>query len=429
MVDEADAPVALPPVTVREPARFTYPAVTAADSAALMQPAGNVVRGTTSLRHPPSLPAPGKTRFARPVPIASSIRQSDNPDSIRQRKYLTGTHFLVDAVENEVARTPRTLVWAQGKARLYRYGTGANDRLPVPLLLVYALILRPYILDLVPRRSLVEALVARGFDVYLLDWGVPGKGDAELGLDDYVASYLPAAVCRIMELSSAPQVSMIGYCQGGTIATTYAGLFPESVRNLVLLGAPIIFDPPSNSEAGFWTIWARQLTEPEYVTGHTGNVPANVLSSYVRAATRTLVTMTGTSNVFALMHERLQRDEALRAWLAVCRWVDDAVPFPGRAFRQWIRSFYQGNLLASGRLRVRGRTALSQISASVLNIAGSQDSVTPLWQSGHTTDLIGSEDTQSLIVDAGHVGLVVGPNAKQDVWEPMMAWLVERSEP
>lgn len=359
---------------------------------------------------------------------SNSIRQSDNPGTIRQRKYLTGTNYLIDAVDSHIGHTPRTLVWSQGKARLYRYGADANDRLPVPVLLVYALILRPYILDLVPGRSLVEALVSRGFDVYLLDWGVPGDDDAELGLDDYVVGYLPAAILRILELSSASQVSMLGYCQGGTIATTHAGLFPESVRNLVLLGAPIDFDPPHGSEAGFWTTWARQLPEPDYVTQHTGNVPANVVSSYLRATTRALVTMTGTSNLFALLREQLEREEALRAWLAVCRWVDDAVPFPGRAFRQWIRSFYQGNVLASGRLRVKGRAALSQITASVLNIAGTQDTVTPLWQSDRTTELVGSEDTQSLIVEAGHVGLVVGHTARQDVWEPTMAWLAKRSE-
>ncbi len=337
-------------------------------------------------------------------------------------------NYLVDAVDGELAHTPRTLVWSHGKARLYRYGTGADDRLPVPVLLVYALILRPYILDLVPGRSLVEALVARGFDVYLLDWGIPGNGDAGLGLDDYVAGYLPAVVLRIMELSSAPQVSIVGYCQGGTIATTYAGLFPESVRNLVLLGAPIDFDPPNGNAAGLYTTWARQLVEPDWITHHTGNVPTNVFTSHIRAATRTLVAATGTSSLFALLRERLEGDDALRAWLAVCRWVDDGVPFPGRAFRQWIRSFYQGNVLASGRLRVHGRGALSQITASLLNIAGSQDTVTPLWQSNHTTELVGSDDTHSLVVEAGHVGLVVGPTAKQDVWEPMMAWLEKRSE-
>lgn len=362
------------------------------------------------------------------VRVPTSIWQGDNPGSIRQRKYLTGTNFLVDAVGVEVAPTPRTLVWSRGTARLYRYERTAGKHLPVPILLVYALILRPYILDLTPGRSLVEALVERGFDVYLLDWGVPNEADRDLGLDTYIVDYLPSAVGRVLQLSSASEVSVLGHCQGGTIATTYAALFPEHLRNLVLLAAPIEFEPSPGESAGFLATWARHLPMHESDPHHAGNLPTHVHASFIRAATRSLVTLTGTSDLLTFLRGRLERDEGLRAWLAACQWVDDAVPFPGRAFRQWIRGFYQDNVLASGRLGVSGRPALRQITASLLNVVGTRDFVTPMWQSAQTPELIGSEDTHSLIVDAGHVGLVVGPTAKQDVWEPMMAWLAKRSE-
>ncbi len=159
-----------------------------------------------------------------------------------------------------------------------------------------------------------------------------------------------------------------------------------------------------------------------------GNSPSHAITSFVRAATRSLVVATGTADLLAFQRGRLERDETLRAWLAACQWVDDAVPFPGRAFRQWIRTFYQDNVLASDRFRVHGQPPLSQVTASVLNVAGTQDLVTPMWQSTSTPQLVGSEDVESLIVDAGHVGLVVGPTSKQEVWEPMMSWLAKRSE-
>lgn len=379
----------------------------------------------TNLLPVPSLPVAGGMRALHEGRVPISIWQSDNPASIRQRKYLTGTSFLVDAVGVEVAPTPRSLVWSRGKARLYRYESRADDRLPVPILLVYALILRPYILDLTPGRSLVEALVTRGFDVYLLDWGIPNDTDRDLGLDTYIVDYLPSAVQRVRELSPASEVSVLGHCQGGTIATTYAALFPEHLRNLVLLAAPIVFAPAHGERAGFYATWARHLHESD--AQHGANLPY-VHSSFIRAATRALVTLTGSADLLAFLRGRLERDEALRAWLAICQWVDDAVPFPGRAFRQWIHGFYQDNVLASGRLGVRGRPALRRIDASLLNVVGTRDLVTPMWQSAQTPELVASEDVQSLVVDAGHVGLVVGPTARQDVWEPMMAWLAKRSE-
>jgi polyhydroxyalkanoate synthase len=45
----------------------------------------------------------------------------------------------------------------------------------VPLLLVFALINRPEIFDLRPGSSLIEFLLDEGFDVSLVDWGVPRR--------------------------------------------------------------------------------------------------------------------------------------------------------------------------------------------------------------------------------------------------------------
>jgi polyhydroxyalkanoate synthase len=125
-----------------------------------------------------------------------AVDRYDNPETIRLRKYATGAHLILEASEIETGRTPREIVWQGGKTRLYRYRSAAEKRFPVPVLLVYALILRPYILDLVPGNSLVEYLVNEGFDVYLLDWGVPGEEDRNLSFENYVLDYVPGAVER-----------------------------------------------------------------------------------------------------------------------------------------------------------------------------------------------------------------------------------------
>jgi poly(3-hydroxyalkanoate) synthetase len=92
-----------------------------------------------------------------------------------------------------IAQTPKELVWTLNKAKLYRYilTVPAKDRYPVPLLLIFALMNRPSILDLRPGNSFVEFMVSRGYDVYLLDWGVPGIEDKDLKFDDYTLDYMP----------------------------------------------------------------------------------------------------------------------------------------------------------------------------------------------------------------------------------------------
>ena len=100
-----------------------------------------------------------------------------------------------------IAQTPKALIWTLNKAKLYRYSSAisADKRHRVPLLLVFALINRPYILDLRPGNSFVEYMLQNGYDVYLLDWGVPGPEDKQLKLDDYVLEYLPRAIRKLSE--------------------------------------------------------------------------------------------------------------------------------------------------------------------------------------------------------------------------------------
>jgi hypothetical protein len=62
------------------------------------------------------------------------------------------------------------------------------------VLICYALVNRPYMVDLQEDRSLVRGLLERGLDVFLIDWGYPDGADRFLELDDYVNGYLDRCV-------------------------------------------------------------------------------------------------------------------------------------------------------------------------------------------------------------------------------------------
>ena len=111
-----------------------------------------------------------------------------------------------------IAQTPKETVWALNKARLYRYipVVPPESRHPVPLLLVFALMNRPTILDLRPGHSFIEYMVSRGFDVYLLDWGVPGLEDKDLKFDDYVLDYMTRAIRKVKLLSGIQGIQSAG---------------------------------------------------------------------------------------------------------------------------------------------------------------------------------------------------------------------------
>jgi polyhydroxyalkanoate synthase len=124
----------------------------------------------------------------------------------------------------------------------------------------------------------------------------------------------------------------------------------------------------------------------------------------------------------------LMRDKSVKSFLAACQWVDEGVPFPGEAFRQWIRNFYQKNKLVKGELELRGGLVdLSNIRCPVLNIAGSKDFICPLPQAEVTINLIGNQDKKFLVLDAGHLGLMASPVAKEELWPSVRYWLEPRS--
>jgi polyhydroxyalkanoate synthase subunit PhaC len=365
-----------------------------------------------------------------------SVDNCDNPETIRFKKYATGLQLISDGPGIQTGQTPRKVIWTKGRARLHHYEPEKDKQHPVPVLLVYALILRPYILDLMPGNSLVEYLVGEGFDVYLLDWGVPEDEDKDLSFDNYVLDYLPEAVGQVLITSNTQKLTLFGYCQGGTIAAMHAALFSEGpLRNLVLLATPVDFAPEYPGLFGLWTVLTsgkyfdpNLLFDPDLVVEAFGNVPADLPSRLVEARTSVFEPLASHAVTYAKLWERMGREGSLESLLAVSKWVDDGVPFPGEAFRRWIRDFYQQNRLAKGELELRGRLVdLSKIEVPLLNIAGSKDYICPLSQAEPTMDLVGSEDKELLVLDGGHVGLMAGPIAKENLWPRIRDWLEPRS--
>ncbi len=337
-------------------------------------------------------------------------------------KYAEGARIVLEGARARTGQTPKEEIWAKNKARLYRYEPAAEKKHPVPVLMIYALINRPYILDLLPGNSFIEFLTSEGFDVYLLDWGVPGEEDEDLDFEDYVFDYVRPAVKRVIRTSRVDEYTLFGYCMGGTIASMYASLFPEKLRNLVLLTAPVDFAPENTGLLGVWTDEKR--LDPDLFMGSFGNIPSELIDNGMQM----LKPVPNYVGVYATMWERLLDGKPMQTWEAMNKWVRDGTPFPGAAFRQWIQDFYQQNKLAQGKMKLRGCSVnLSSIKAPLLNIAGKQDHICLLPQSEATMGLVGSEDKEFFVLDAGHVGLLTGQSAKKNLWPKVNSWLEKRS--
>ena len=361
------------------------------------------------------------------------ISNYDNPETIRFRKYATGTHLIVHGAQIETGPTPKEVLWQRGEAKLYHYKPTQEKKYPIPVLIVYAPILRPYILDLVPANSFIEYLSNEGFNVYLLDWGNAGPQDQYLSFEDWILDYMSEAVQSVLRDSQSEELTIFGYCQGGTMSAMYASLFPDKhLKNLILLATPTDFAPEDPGIFGLWTLWSRNSEnyfDPDLLAQAFGNIPEDFLKRLNETWSSVLRPLPDLAGSYMKMWENTISEKTMTTWLAVSKWVDDGTPFPGEAFKQWVREFYQQNKLPKGEIELRGqRVDLSNIECPLLNVAGSKDFICPVAQAEATMNLVGSQDKEFVVLDAGHVGLMAAPVAKEELWPRVKDWLEPRSK-
>lgn len=215
----------------------------------------------------------------------------------------------------------------------------------------------------------------------------------------------------------------MGYCMGGTMTAMYAALFPgKPLRNLLLLTAPIDFTPDEMGLFGLWT--SEKYFNPDRIVEAFGNVPGD----FIDTGNRMVKPVTNYVGSYVTMWDRIMQGKSMDTWLAMNKWVNDGVPFPGEAFRQWIREFYQQNKLVKGAIKLRGRRVdLANITCPLLSIAGKKDHICTLPQAEAIMNLVSSKDKEFYTLDAGHVGLLTGSDAKRGLWPKLDSWLELRS--
>ena len=142
------------------------------------------------------------------------------------RRLLNAPRVGVAALSTKVGTSPHDVVFRRGTLRLLRYRRETPATQAEPVVFCYALVNRSYILDLQPEKSVVARYLERGFEVYLIDWGVPTADDRHLTIDDYVHDLLGEVVSFVLRTHRLSSLHLLGYCMGGTIATMFAALEP-----------------------------------------------------------------------------------------------------------------------------------------------------------------------------------------------------------
>jgi polyhydroxyalkanoate synthase subunit PhaC len=287
-----------------------------------------------------------------------------------------------------------------------------------PVLICFALVNRPYVLDLAPDRSLVRGLLAAGLEVYLIDWGYPGPDERHTGLEEYIERRLAGCVQHILGRHRLASLNLLGVCQGGTLSLCYAALHPRTVASLVTLVTPVDFHTRDNLVA----LWAKGIDAD--AVARLGNVPGPLLN----AALLSLAPLRVRYGKYAGLLERPPTRSGHERFLRMERWIFDNPDQAGAAFAQFTRWLYQENRLLRGTLELAGkRVRLERIRGRVLNVYATRDHLVPPSSSVALRDCLLGAEYAELAVQAGHVGLYTG-RSSDVVRERIAAWILAGSK-
>ncbi|MBI4368618.1 MAG: alpha/beta fold hydrolase [Elusimicrobia bacterium] len=309
--------------------------------------------------------------------------------------------------------TPHRVIWRQGKVLLRHFPSQRTGALPV--LMVFALVNRPYILDLYPGRSVIESLNHGGLDIYLIDWGVPDRSDRFNTLEDYVYGVIPDCAALVRRRSGHSTISMLGYCMGGTLALMYASLMPQGLKKLALMAAPVDFHV-SESLLGLWS--SPQILPVNEVARAFGNIPAWMLEWGFQWM-RPLHNM---FDKYVQRHQNKSDREFVAFFKAMERWIHDGVNIPGAVFEEFVRECYQKNNLIKSRLSLADeRVHLNHIQCPVLNLMAAEDHLVPPASSRSLEKILNKQVT-NWEFPVGHIGLAVSAMAHRRVWPKVARW-------
>lgn len=327
------------------------------------------------------------------------------------------------AAKVRVGATPRDVTYHEDKLKVYHYQSDVPKAHRTPLIMVFALVNRPYILDLMPHKSVVQQFLKAGFDVFLIDWGVPTDTDRHLTLSHYIERYMHNVVNHVREYTGEDQVSLLGYCMGGTMSAMYTSLHPELIKNFILMAAPIDW----SDRTSLLCTWSdEKWFDVDKVVDTFGNAPPQ----WLQGSFALLKPVSNLMEKYIGFYDKMTDEKFLEDFFAMETWVNDNIPIAGETFRQFVKDCFQKNLLVQGKVRLGNKfIKLENITCPILNLMASGDHLVPCGQSAPFNDLVGSKDRQAINFPAGHIGLSVGTKAQKELWPKVCEWLAKRSDP
>jgi len=334
------------------------------------------------------------------------------------KKLSQGFKTLGEVKDTKPGVTEKEAVYQEDKLVLYRFKSKVEKPHPIPVLIIYALVNRPYMADLQDDRSTIKGLLEAGLDVYLIDWGYPDPADRYLKMEDYINGYIKNCVDEICRRHHMSSINLLGICQGGTLTTCFSALHPQLVKNLVLMVTPIDF----HTQQDRLHTWVESL-DVDLMIDALGNLPGSVLNTTFQGMQPLQLGFKKYVDMVELMDDATKLENFLR----MEHWINDSPDQPGETVRQFVRDMYQRNALIKGEVQIGDRKVdLANLTMPIYNVYASLDHLVPPDGSKILGKLAKSRDYSEMSFKGGHIGIYVSARAQKEVPAGIAKWIKEK---
>ncbi|OQY13312.1 MAG: class III poly(R)-hydroxyalkanoic acid synthase subunit PhaC [Desulfobacteraceae bacterium 4572_19] len=327
---------------------------------------------------------------------------------------------LLDDLETDIASTPYDVIYEEDRVKLKHYRSKIEHSMKTPLLIVYAQINRETMLDLQDGRSVVNKFMDSGVDLYMIDWGYPTRKDKFLTIDDHVNGYMDNIVEFILKKLNIKKLNLMGICMGGAFCVMYSALHPEKVKNLVTTVTPTNFD----TNKGLLHIWMKSINVDRMVDTY-GNIPGDLMNLGFLLLNPARLML----DKYIGFVENMDNKVFVENFVRMEKWIFDSPDVTGETFRQFVKDCYQKNLLIQSKMKLDGKLVdLKKITMPLLNFYGKFDHLVPPEACELLTSKVGSNDTEDICLNTGHIGIYVSSRVQEQFSPKIVAWLKKRDE-
>jgi polyhydroxyalkanoate synthase len=354
------------------------------------------------------------------IPLDLILEKMAEDAEKTQQRVSKAAEVLQGKLNTDLATTPYEIVYEEDRVRVKHYSRNENaeNKVKVPLLVVYALINRETMLDLQPDRSVVKTFLEGGIDLYMVDWGYPKRKDRFLTINDHVNGYMNNIVDFIRAKHNVPKINLMGICMGGSFSVMYSALHPDKIKNLVTTVTPSSFD----TDKGLLHVWMKDLDIDGVIRTY-GNIPGDLmnLGFLLLNPARLMI------DKYVGFMENMDNKDFVENFVRMERWIFDSPDVPGETFRQFVEDCYKKNLLIQSKMVLGGkRVDLKKLTMPLLNFYGEYDHLVPPDACNQLTKAVGSKDVEDVRLETGHIGIYVSSKFQRMFAPKIVQWLRER---